>query len=572
MSKKWGFKDKDGKELGVLVYDEDTDYVHFEDEDDDHEDDHDDGDDRDDDHDDDDGGKGGGYDGTLNGKTLVGTTGNDVMAATKDVTKIDALAGFDVLVTQLDGVSKGITLDLGKGTLTNGFGQKVTVSGFEVAFGTDYADKITGGKNDDYLIGGGGNDTIVGGDGFDELYGMDGNDSLSGGVGSDYFVGGKGADRIDGGVGFDTVDYSDEGGTKGIAVNLAKGMIVDTYGDTDKVSTIERVTGSNFADVMVGSNGAEMLDGRGGDDLIQAGTGNDTVAGGAGADKLDGGTGFDTIEYHLESGKLGVVIDIGANSFVDTFGDKDTVVGFERYVGSANGDMMTGGKGNDIFDGWTGNDTLNGAAGNDSLAGGDGYDFLTGGAGVDTIDGGDGIDAVDYRGEDTGKGVVVDMAAGKYQDAYGNLDVVTNVEIVKGTVYADKIAGSDGTDYLDGWFGDDYLFGGAGSDELYGAAGNDTLEGGAGSDYLDGGLGDDLLIGGDRWDFIVLRQDEGNDKVADFDAAIDILDLRNSTWTSVAEARGHMEITNDGTLIHLGTGSMLLAGVFTEIADDRFVL
>ena len=58
-----------------------------------------------------------------------------------------------------------------------------------------------------------------------------------------------------------------------------------------------------------------------------------------------------------------------------------------------------------------------------------------------------------------------------------------------------------------------------------GGAGNDRLVSGGGRDTLDGGAGDDTLTGGAGRDIFILRPDEGEDTIIDFDLGSDLLGL-----------------------------------------------
>ena len=149
--------------------------------------------------------------------------------------------------------------------------------------GGNPGDTLNGLDGDDILEGFGGADKIYGGVGDDELYGMDGNDLLKGGSGYDYLVGGLGNDKIDGGTtldptypswwsDIDTVSYYSEGGDLGVTVNLATGIATDSFGNTDTLIDIERVTGTASADTLTGGNAAndsfESFNGQGGADTI----------------------------------------------------------------------------------------------------------------------------------------------------------------------------------------------------------------------------------------------------------------------------------------------------------------
>ena len=92
------------------------------------------------------------FDIMINGATISGTSGNDVITGTTTVK-----------------------------------GQAMT---------TNEADTVNGGAGNDTISGLGGNDTLNGGIGNDKLYGGDGNDTLIGGAGTDTVMGGAGNDTV----------------------------------------------------------------------------------------------------------------------------------------------------------------------------------------------------------------------------------------------------------------------------------------------------------------------------------------------------------------------------------------
>ncbi len=100
----------------------------------------------------------------------------------------------------------------------------------------------------------------------------------------------------------------------------------------------ERLTGSEFADVIYGFAGHDHILASGGIDVVFAGAGNDSADGGAGGDYLQGAAGKD-------------VLDGGA-------GDDEIDAG-------AGNDKVSGGSGSDVIDGGAGKDTLFGNAGAD---------------------------------------------------------------------------------------------------------------------------------------------------------------------------------------------------------------
>ncbi|NBT06222.1 MAG: proprotein convertase P, partial [Betaproteobacteria bacterium] len=78
--------------------------------------------------------------------------------------------------------------------------------------------------------------------------------------------------------------------------------------------------------------------------------------------------------------------------------------------------------------------------------------------------------------------VVVDLSAGTAQDGWGGIDVLLNMEDIRGSSYDDLLVGNSQNNEIDGR---------EGADTLRGLAGDDTLIGRAGADYLDGGDGHD---------------------------------------------------------------------------------
>jgi len=162
----------------------------------------------------------------------------------------------------------------------------------------------------------------------------------------------------------------------------------------------------------------------------------------------------------------------------------------------------------------TGNDTIHGRGGNDDLFGGDGRDWLFGDAGEDRLDGG---------------------------------------------------------------LGHDRLSGGIGADHLIGGSGRDVLQGKAGSDRLDGGGGDDALTGGLGADKFVFRDNGGNDRITDFDAARkgEHIDLSGVTAITSFEdlVNNHMQQVGGDVVIddHAGTRITLLNVDLADLDQGDFL-
>ena len=327
-------------------------------------------------------------------------------------------------------------------------------------------------------------------------------------------------------------------------------------------------------DVLLGGDDDDILRGLAGDDTLRGGPGNDVLEGGAGADEIDGGEDGgrrlatttvrddiwgDTATYvHSDAG---VTIDLAMGTAQGGHAEGDTLTGIESVRASDHADMLVarpegstlyGQRGNDTLNGGTGIDILWGGKGDDVLMGGAGNDdYLEGGVGADVLDGGDGFDWAGYELSDAG--VTIDLATGTAQGGHAEGDTLTEIELIFGSSYADRLTGNAESNILHGGSGADMLDGGEGYDPasyyysdagvtvnlatgtvegghaegdtltgiegvdgsllhadhitgddrtnvLRGFGGNDTLEGGAGSDYLEGGAGADMLDGGEGLD------------------------------------------------------------------------
>ena len=231
--------------------------------------------------------------------------------------------------------------------------------------------------------------------------------------------------------------------------------------------------GTEADDEIEGFAGADLLEGWQGNDRLSGGDGSDTLAGGQGSDSLSGGAGFDWIAYDLESlyggGSTGALVDFSAGSVTDTFGTIDIFDGVEAVRATEFADTLRGGAGlSVVYQGLDGADSIIGAAG--------------------------GLDILDYGGDlaaGGAAGIVANLLAGTVRDGFGQIDIVSSIDEVRGTLFADQFqAGAAAVTFRAG-AGNDSLWGGAGDDTLAGEAGDDLIAGGGGADLIDGGAGTD---------------------------------------------------------------------------------
>ncbi|MEK9749877.1 MAG: hypothetical protein VW333_14285, partial [Pseudomonadales bacterium] len=149
-----------------------------------------------------------------------------------------------------------------------------------------------------------------------------------------------------------------------------------------------------------------------------------------------------------------------------------------------------------VLEGATGADTLVGGVGDDTLVGGEGDDVFVEGGGADVIEGGAGQDTLDLSV--SASGITADLSEGIVIDGTGSVDLVSSIETVIGSGFADTLVGSSSSDTLVGGGGTDVLDGGAGDDALeVDASSGGTVEGGEGDDVLQlTGSSSDVTVSG----------------------------------------------------------------------------
>jgi Ca2+-binding RTX toxin-like protein len=439
---------------------------------------------------------------------VEGGAGNDLVRLTEDEA-LDVLtggAGIDELQVAMPG---SIPPDSGVGAVIDpttpggdGVSRLDDYGAFERVMGTEGPDLFVAPESGMTAIGGQGDDTFVSGAGDDTFYGTAPGWSPSGDL--------------------DTIEWS----RSDVAVSLTPGEEFDigTGHGTDRLNEVEAITGSPHDDVLT----SERVR------VARPGLGNDVVTFGAGGGVLvaePGLDGSDTAsatgnriewDYAARTRDLSLTADGVANDGLPGEGDQLTgAVGAIIKAGAGN-DVISGTEHLDEIHGGDGSDTITGSHGDDVLLGLAGNDtFLEGPAasGADYLIGGLGTDQVSYAERLGRVEVALDEVANDGSPGEG--DKITDVDVIIGTVFGDRLLGSNQAEQLLGGGGPDVLGGSAGEDLLLGGGGPDVLRGNSGRDVLRGGDRGDLLYGGSDAD--VLRGEAGGDRIDAVDSSRDTL-------------------------------------------------
>ncbi|BAM91984.1 putative calcium binding hemolysin protein [Bradyrhizobium oligotrophicum S58] len=483
----------------------------------------------------------GGSDSVVLGNQLVGTTG-----------------GVD-LVQFADGTVWDRATLLAKSLLGT--------SGDDVLGGDDTANTLAGGAGNDRLIGRGGADTYIYslGDGVDVIDDQASSDGdtvlLHGIVPSQVHVVRSGDNAL---LLFEA-DHSSRltlagqfAGTGTIeqvvfddgTVWSSSDTLAAAIGGTDNVTlgtnAAETIVGSGINDTLEGLRGNDVLQGGGGDDtyIFNADDGQDTIIEAGGTDTLAFGRGLAASDAFLQA--VGNDLYVRFRSSTDSVLIQSALAAFSAmvknvhfadgtnwnltkpltftYIGTDTNTVLTGSSyGTNIFELGPGGDTVTAGSANDVV-------IFNRGIGHATV-------------TLTGTGATLKLAAGIAQSE------VTVQTAVNGDVAVVLAGTSDSVTFL-----------GAGAKGLNtisfadgavwrlisGTSGNDTLNGGSGVDFINGGLGADQLNGGAGSDTFFYKGGDGNDTITESGAAdgsVDKLILIDIMPSRVSLTRNGNDVT-----------------------------
>jgi Ca2+-binding RTX toxin-like protein len=205
---------------------------------------------------------------------------------------------------------------------------------------------------------------------------------------------------------------------------------------------------------------------------------------------------------------------VEAGAFVDGYAGSYTVGVSQTGTGA----VAAGGPGQAI-NGAAGGDTIQAPETNDTLtAGSGGANYLRGNGGDDSIQGGSNFDDINgNKGNDT-----IDGGSG-------------GSDFLVGGQGNDNITGHAGGNQILGNLGNDTLMSGSGADIVRGGQGDDVIVAGSGDQFLSGDRGADTVTAGSGHDIVHSSQDAGIDRILNFSASHDVVELDPGTTFSVSQ-------------------------------------
>ena len=370
------------------------------------------------------------------GKLTIGFAGTDEVDVTVDGGKVavngaatttDADAVKSLEVREAAGGTEVNEIDLSAVTAAD-FPQLASTlvraeGGNDVITGTQLADTIEGGRQDDVMRGADGDDNLIwrNGEGTDDMFGGDGIDQIENfgaDTGSATVDEVYTAEAVDGGFRFARLPNPacpHRAAPSTLNVKGAEKYLNHMLGGTDKFSTADpaqvvtgiavTVEGGEGDDSIKGTNGADTLKGDAGNDTLEGFKGNDAHVGGEGddvmiwnpgdgSDKMDGEAGTDVARDNGGNGVDHFVVTPQGQRVTAT---RDNVAPFFLDIGTTETLEVNGNGGNDAVEVENGIGTLIKVAaalgdGDDTIeARNDSADTIDGGAGTDTAE----VDATD---------------------------------------------------------------------------------------------------------------------------------------------------------------------------------
>lgn len=170
-------------------------------------------------------------------------------------------------------------------------------------------------------------------------------------------------------------------------------------------------------------------------------------------------------------------------------------------------------------------------------------------------------------GQFEGRQPAADISIEKYLDANPDVEAAVSGDVSEAYGHAFRHGGSEGR----ATSAQDTMDGGAGNDTLRGGLGDDTIDGGTGNDIISGGADDDTLTGGAGEDTFVFGADSGNDRITDFEAGTDTLDITGLDTTAADLVTGVSSDADGNAVVTFSSGNTVtLVGVSAASVNDSF--
>ena len=319
-----------------------------------------------------DGGDGNDYlDGSEGDDTLIGGAGSDWMAGGAGGDTLDGARSendpfdLDVADYAIEEGPGGVTVDLFTGITgiaTDTYGDQDTLIDIEGVRGSMLGDALVGtpGENE-YFWGLAGDDNIDGGADYDEVrYEQDAN-----------FLGNSGVIvNLSGGTAWDTgidpaetlIDIEADPSYEAVGELIGPHSARDGFGNTDTLTSIEGVWGTNSDDVLIGNSQNNSFTPLAGNDIIYGRAVDDSISSTTtsirAASTARSGRPYQSVETNYSDEFI--TIHIEANTAYDPYGDIDQVFGIEAVRGNDFDDMMMGNGADKYFAGFAGWDFFDG--------------------------------------------------------------------------------------------------------------------------------------------------------------------------------------------------------------------
>ncbi|HEV8263203.1 MAG TPA: calcium-binding protein, partial [Burkholderiales bacterium] len=178
-----------------------------------------------------------------------------------------------------------------------------------------------------------------------------------------------------------------------------------------------------------------------------------------------------------------------------------------------------------------------------------------------------GYNSISFEDYAVFNGINVSLYDGKvYDDGFGSVDTIQNIQEVVGSNLSDFIFGDQQDNVLRGRDGDDHLFGDYGNDILIGDAGNDNLFASDGDDQILLGAGHDANVGANGVDTLTVSWE--NDAFEGIEVDLEAGTVTKDGYGSALEVASGFENVVGGEFNDLASGNGVANSLWGNGGDD----